>query len=254
MKRDVSIIPPEKTSNLRIGVPARKAAGIKGIQKAVDKVREELGVLDGMLLLQRMNQKDGFDCPSCAWPDPDGHRSTLAEYCENGAKALADEATSKRIGRKFFEKYSVEELSRKSDYWLGLQGRLTRPMILRENSIHYESIKWKEAFAMIASKLKSLDSPNEAVFYTSGRTSNEAAFLYQLLARELGTNNLPDCSNMCHESSGVGLGETLGIGKGSVTLEDFDKAEVVMVVGQNPGTNHPRMMSALKRTKNRGDQ
>ncbi|HIF14069.1 MAG TPA: FdhF/YdeP family oxidoreductase [Bacteroidetes bacterium] len=252
MNRNVSIIPPEETSNLRIGVPARKAAGIKGIQKSVDKVREELGVLDGMLLLQRMNQKDGFDCPSCAWPDPDGPRSAIAEYCENGAKALADEATSKRIGRKFFVKYSVEELSRKSDHWLGLQGRLTKPMILKEDSIHYEPIDWEDAFDLIASKLYALSEPNEAVFYTSGRTSNEAAFLYQLLARQLGTNNLPDCSNMCHESSGVGLGETLGIGKGSVTLEDFEKAEVVIVIGQNPGTNHPRMMGALKRCKDRG--
>tara|TARA_B100000683_G_scaffold161192_1_gene155392 strand:- start:715 stop:2883 length:2169 start_codon:yes stop_codon:yes gene_type:complete len=209
-------------------------------------------VLEGMLLLQRMNQKDGFDCPSCAWPDPDGARSSVAEYCENGAKALADEATSKRIGRKFMANYSVEALSRKSDYWLGIQGRLTRPMILREGSVHYEPIEWEEAFNLIASHLADLKDPNEAVFYTSGRTSNEAAFLYQLFARRLGTNNLPDCSNMCHESSGVGLSETLGIGKGSVTLEDFDKAEVVIVVGQNPGTNHPRMMSALKKCKDRG--
>ena len=253
MKRDVRIIPPEETSEkLRIGLPARKAAGVKGVQKAVDKVRDELGVLEGMLLLQRMNQKDGFDCPSCAWPDPDGARSSVAEYCENGAKALADEATSKRIGRKFMANYSVEALSRKSDYWLGIQGRLTRPMILREGSVHYEPIQWEEAFNLIASHLAELKDPNEAVFYTSGRTSNEAAFLYQLFARRLGTNNLPDCSNMCHESSGVGLSETLGIGKGSVTLEDFDKAEVVIVVGQNPGTNHPRMMSALKKCKDRG--
>ena len=253
MKRDVRIIPPEETSEkLRIGLPARKAAGVKGVQKAVDKVRDELGVLEGMLLLQRMNQKDGFDCPSCAWPDPDGARSSVAEYCENGAKALADEATSKRIGRKFMANYSVEALSRKSDYWLGIQGRLTRPMILREGSVHYEPIQWEEAFNLIASHLADLKDPNEAVFYTSGRTSNEAAFLYQLFARRLGTNNLPDCSNMCHESSGVGLSETLGIGKGSVTLEDFDKAEVVIVVGQNPGTNHPRMMSALKKCKDRG--
>ncbi len=253
MKRDIRIIPPEETSEkLRIGLPARKAAGVKGVQKAVDKVRDELGVLEGMLLLQRMNQKDGFDCPSCAWPDPDGARSSVAEYCENGAKALADEATSKRIGRKFMANYSVEALSRKSDYWLGIQGRLTRPMILREGSVHYEPIEWEEAFNLIASHLADLKDPNEAVFYTSGRTSNEAAFLYQLFARRLGTNNLPDCSNMCHESSGVGLSETLGIGKGSVTLEDFDKAEVVIVVGQNPGTNHPRMMSALKKCKDRG--
>ena len=252
MKRDIRIIPPEETSEkLRIGLPARKAAGVKGVQKAVDKVRDELGVLEGMLLLQRMNQKDGFDCPSCAWPDPDGARSSVAEYCENGAKALADEATSKRIGRKFMANYSVEALSRKSD-WLGIQGRLTRPMILREGSVHYEPIEWEEAFNLIASHLADLKDPNEAVFYTSGRTSNEAAFLYQLFARRLGTNNLPDCSNMCHESSGVGLSETLGIGKGSVTLEDFDKAEVVIVVGQNPGTNHPCMMSALKKCKDRG--
>ena len=158
-----------------------------------------------------MNQKDGFDCPGCAWPDPDGKRSKLGEYCENGVKAIAEEATISKVGREFFAKYSVEELSTKSDYWLGKSGRITEPFYLAEGSSHYQPISWEEAFEKMATKLKSLNDPNEAIFYTSGRTSNEAAYLYQLFVRQFGTNNLPDCSNMCHESSGVGLSETVGI-------------------------------------------
>jgi formate dehydrogenase major subunit len=200
-----------------------------------------------------MNQTDGFDCPGCAWPDPDD-RAALTEFCENGAKAAAWETTRHRADWKFFQRYSIDELARKSDYWLGLQGRLTHPLMLRPGSRFYEPLDWDEAFTRIADSLKRLDSPNEAVFYTSGRTSNEAAFLYQLFVRAFGTNNLPDCSNMCHESSGVGLGQTVGVGKGSVTLDDLHEADTIIVMGQNPGTNHPRMLTALQKAKKNGAQ
>ncbi|MBS2022876.1 MAG: FdhF/YdeP family oxidoreductase, partial [Deltaproteobacteria bacterium] len=180
------------------------------------------------------------------------HERSIAEFCENGAKAIAEEGTSARITDDFFAKHSVAELSERSDFWLGKQGRLTHPMVLKPGATHYEPLSWDDAFALLADKLNALASPNEALFYTSGRTSNEAAFLYQLFAREYGTNNLPDCSNMCHESSGSGLGETIGIGKGTVKLDDFDKAQVIVVIGQNPGTNHPRMLTALQRAKRFG--
>ena len=198
-----------------------------------------------------INQKDGFDCPGCAWPEPDGERSH-AEFCENGAKAVAEEATTKRVTPEFFRQWSVEELSKQSDFWLGKRGRLTHPMLLRAQAPHYEPISWDEAFTLIATELNALASPDDAIFYTSGRTSNEAAFLYQLFVRQFGTNNLPDCSNMCHESSGSALTETIGIGKGTVTLDDFDLADLVFVIGQNPGTNHPRMLTALQKAKRRG--
>ncbi|MDP5170537.1 MAG: FdhF/YdeP family oxidoreductase, partial [Bacteroidia bacterium] len=199
-----------------------------------------------------MNQKGGFDCPGCAWPDPDDDRSAIGEYCENGIKAIAEEASKKLLTADFFARYSVAEISQLSDYELGKLGRLSEPMQLRKGSRHYEQISWQEAFSIISKELNQLDSPDEALFYTSGRTSNEAAYLYQLFVRAYGTNNLPDCSNMCHESSGVGLSETLGIGKGSVTLQDLHEAEVIMVMGQNPGTNHPRMLSALEKCKENG--
>jgi molybdopterin-dependent oxidoreductase alpha subunit len=202
-------------------------------------------------ILGQMNQTDGFDCPGCAWPDPDD-RAAMTEFCENGAKAAAWETTRRRLDWKFFQQYSIDELARRSDYWLGMQGRLTEPLMLRPGSRFYEPVDWNEAFDRIAAGLKGLDSPNEAIFYTSGRTSNEAAFLYQLFVRAFGTNNLPDCSNMCHESSGVGLGETVGIGKGSVTLEDIHEADTIIVMGQNPGTNHPRMLTALQKAKKNG--
>ena len=205
-----------------------------------------------MFTMSRLNQMKGFDCPGCAWPDPDEKRSFLAEYCENGAKAVAEEATKKRADPDFFKKHSIYELSQWSDYELGKSGRITHPMVLREGQEYYEPISWEDAFDMIARKLKALAHPDEAIFYTSGRTSNEAAFLYQLFVRQYGTNNLPDCSNMCHESSGAALGRTLGIGKGSVTLDDFNKAEVIVIMGQNPGTNHPRMLIALEEAKKHG--
>jgi molybdopterin-dependent oxidoreductase alpha subunit len=232
--------------------PPNYAAGIAGIQKAVEHTTEQMGVTRAFKALNKLNQKHGIDCPGCAWPDPDDKRSVLGEYCENGAKALAEEATLSKIGADFFKEYSIQELSDWTDYQLGKAGRLTQPMILKPNSNHYEPIEWNKAFELIADEVNTLNDPNQAIFYTSGRSSNEAAFLYALLARTIGTNNLPDCSNMCHESSGVGLKQTLGIGKGSVTLNDFEKAEVILVIGQNPGTNHPRMLSALADCKKNG--
>ncbi|MEO8112085.1 MAG: FdhF/YdeP family oxidoreductase, partial [Ginsengibacter sp.] len=212
----------------------------------------EAGVVRGMKALLALNQKGGFDCPSCAWPDPDDDRSSIAEYCENGAKAVADEATTKSLRPDFFAKHSVHELSGLDDYHIGKNGRVAQPMYLPENATYYQPISWNDAFKLIGSHLNKLANPNEAIFYTSGRTSNEAAYLFQLFAREYGTNNLPDCSNMCHESTSSALAEVLGIGKGSVKLEDFYEAEVIMIVGQNPGTNHPRMLTALQKGRDNG--
>ncbi len=227
------------------------AGGIPSIVAAAKAAWNEMGVTRGVRTLLRLNQKTGFDCPGCAWPEPDGERSH-AEFCENGAKHVADEATTKRVTPEFFRNWSVADLREQSDYWLGKQGRITHPMVLRRGATNYEAINWDDAFALIASELNSLANPDEAIFYTSGRTSNEAAFLYQLFVRLFGTNNLPDCSNMCHESSGSALGETIGVGKGTVTLEDFDHAQAIFVIGQNPGTNHPRMLTALQKAKQNG--
>jgi molybdopterin-dependent oxidoreductase alpha subunit len=208
-------------------------------------------LIRGTRTLLQLNQKQGIDCPGCAWPEPDGERSHF-EFCEEGAKHVADEATRKRVTPEFFAKWSVRELAEQTDLWLNQQGRLTQPMVLREGAQHYEPTQWADAFALIAQELNALASPDEAIFYTSGRTSNEAAFLYQLFVRQFGTNNLPDCSNMCHESSGTGMKEALGFGKGTVTLEDFDLCDAIFVIGQNPGTNHPRMLSTLLSAKRRG--
>ncbi len=244
--------PPETDDNLEIEPPKDKAAGFFSIRSTFSHMhRQGHTIPSAMRILARMNQKDGFDCPGCAWPDPDD-RAALTEFCENGAKAAAWETTTRRLDWEFFQRYSIDELARKSDYWLGQQGRLTVPLMLRPGSRFYEPIDYDEALQRVASALNALDSPNEAVFYTSGRTSNEAAFLYQLFVRAFGTNNLPDCSNMCHESSGVGLGETVGIGKGSVTLDDIHQADTIIVMGQNPGTNHPRMLTALQKAKGNG--
>ncbi|MFD0861578.1 FdhF/YdeP family oxidoreductase [Sungkyunkwania multivorans] len=250
-KRDLSITGSTEFTGITLKEPSDYAAGMLGVKVALQHTFKEMGVIRSFRGLNKMNQKEGFDCPGCAWPDPE-KPSAIAEYCENGAKALAEEATNKKVDKNFFEKYSVEELSRWSDYDIGKSGRVVEPMILRPDSIHYEPISWDDAFALIAKELRDLNSPNEAIFYTSGRSSNEAAFLYGLFARAFGTNNMPDCSNMCHESSGVALSETLGIGKGSVKLEDFEKAELVIVMGQNPGTNHPRMLTALEKCKGNG--
>ena len=243
---------PETLLNLRLTKPSDSAAGITGVGVAVRHVFREMDPLRGVKALFKLNQKGGFDCPSCAWPDPDDERSPLGEYCENGAKAVAEEATTKRLTADFFAKNSVADLSQLNDYEIGKKGRIAEPMYLAEGGTHYQPISWDNAFAKIANHLNKLNSPHEAVFYTSGRTSNEAAFLYQLFVREFGTNNLPDCSNMCHESSGVALNDSVGIGKGSVKLEDFYDADVIMIIGQNPGTNHPRMLSALQKAKEAG--
>jgi molybdopterin-dependent oxidoreductase alpha subunit len=250
-KRNVCVRGPDAFSEIKVTDPKSYAAGREGIAAAMKHSFKEMGVVRAMTTLLHMNQKEGFDCPSCAWPDPE-KPSKIGEYCENGAKALADEATTSHIGAKYFEEHSVEELSLRSDYELNALGRLTEPLVLKEGSIHYTTITWEDAFTLIADELHNLNSPDEAIFYTSGRSSNEAAFLYGLFARAFGTNNLPDCSNMCHESSGVALSETLGIGKGSVKLEDLYGAEVIIVAGQNPGTNHPRMLSALEKCKENG--
>ncbi|MCE9673551.1 FdhF/YdeP family oxidoreductase [Myxococcus stipitatus] len=242
--------PPEEPEPPRVAPPARVAGGVPAVVSTMKHAWGEMGAVRGTRLLLKVNQKDGFDCPGCAWPDP-GHRS-VAEFCENGAKAVAEEGTRERVTPDFFRRWSVAELSDQSDYWLGKQGRLTHPMVLREGATHYAPISWDEAFALVAEELNALDTPDAASFYTSGRTSNEAAFLYQLFVRQFGTNNLPDCSNMCHESSGTALGETLGIGKGTVTLEDFDHAQAIFVIGQNPGTNHPRMLTTLQAAARRG--
>ena len=244
--------PPENFTGIELKEPSQSAGGIPAVISSMKIAYEEMGVVRSLSTLSQMNQKGGFDCMSCAWPDPDGERSHIAEYCENGAKAVADEATTKTVTPEFFAQYSVAELSQQSDFWLNKQGRLTHPMILKKGATHYEAIAWDDSFALIANELNNLDSPDEALFYTSGRTSNEAAFLYQLFVRMFGTNNLPDCSNMCHESSGTALSETIGIGKGTVTLEDFEKAEAIIVIGQNPGTNHPRMLTALQQAKRNG--
>ncbi|MEU0754307.1 FdhF/YdeP family oxidoreductase [Streptomyces albogriseolus] len=228
----------------------RTAAGLPAIGHTLRMAHQQMGVRRTALTLLSVNQKDGFDCPGCAWPEPE-HRHR-AEFCENGAKAVAEEATLRRVTPEFFAAHPVSGLARRSGYWLGQQGRLTHPMYLPEGADHYEPVSWERAFGIVAEELTALSSPDEAVFYTSGRTSNEAAFLYQLFARKLGTNNLPDCSNMCHESSGSALSETIGVGKGSVLLEDLYRADLIVVAGQNPGTNHPRMLSALEKAKANG--
>ncbi len=245
--------PPKEFTGINQEAETPKSAvGWPAIISSVKHVFGAMPMRRGVKTLLNLNQKGGIDCPSCAWPDPDDHRSGLGEYCENGAKAIADEATTLKATPVFFQRYSVAEMASKSDYWLGQQGRLTHPMVIRAGQTHYEKITWEGAFELIAKELHTLANPDEAIFYTSGRSSNEAAFLYQLFIRAFGTNNLPDCSNMCHESSGVALTETLGLGKGSVTLDDFEKAEVIIIMGQNPGTNHPRMLTTLEKAKKNG--
>ncbi|WP_436701571.1 FdhF/YdeP family oxidoreductase [Nocardioides sp. BYT-33-1] len=236
--------------DLDVTPPKTYAAGVPAVAHAMEYALAQAGPKRTLLTLLSLNQTEGIDCPGCAWPDP-GHRHKN-EYCENGAKHVSDEATTRRVTREFFAEHSVAELGEASDMWLNHQGRLTEPMVKRPGASHYEPIGWDEALGIVADELNALDSPDEAMFYTSGRLNNEAAFLLQLFARAYGTNNLPDCSNMCHESSGSGLGETLGIGKGSVSLDDIHESDLVFVVGQNPGTNHPRMLSALEETKRNG--
>ena len=238
-------------SAVTVRAPEQRAAGVTAVAVALKRSVEEMGVLRTARTLARVNQVHGFDCPGCAWPEPSGHRRP-AEFCENGAKAVAEEATLRTVGPEFFAAHPVAELATRSGYWLGQQGRLTHPMVLRPGATHYAPIDWDDAYRLIADELRGLASPDDAVFYTSGRTANETAFLYQLLVRSFGTNNLPDCSNMCHESSGTALNGSIGIGKGSVTIDDFAAADLIVVAGQNPGTNHPRMLSALANAKAKG--
>ncbi|MFI6104971.1 FdhF/YdeP family oxidoreductase [Streptomyces sp. NPDC051310] len=234
----------------QVGAPKHSAVGLPAIGHTLKVGREQMGLRRAARTLLKVNQKDGFDCPGCAWPEED--KRHVAEFCENGAKAVAEEATLRRVTPEFFAAHPVADLAGRSGYWLGQQGRITHPVLLEEGADRYAPVTWERAFAIIAEELAALGSPDEAVFYTSGRTSNEAAFLLQLFAREFGTNNLPDCSNMCHESSGSALTETIGIGKGSVSLEDMHRADLIIVAGQNPGTNHPRMLVALEKAKAAG--
>ncbi len=246
-----SALTPEKLSDLKVGKRKHKAAGIEAVKQSMAHMARESGLMRGNQILLQLNQKDGFDCPGCAWPDPSDARSRF-EYCENGAKAVAEETTLQRVTPEFFARHSLAEIAGWNDMKIGKSGRLTHPMILDEGATHYRPIGWDDAFQIIADELGALDSPDQAIFYTSGRTSNEAAFLYQLFVRMLGTNNLPDCSNMCHESSGWAMGEAIGIGKGTIKLEDFGRADCILVIGQNPGTNHPRMLSALREARKNG--
>jgi molybdopterin-dependent oxidoreductase alpha subunit len=231
--------------------PQTHAAGAPAVASAMRQALTQMGPVRTARTLTALNQERGFDCPGCAWPDPQGHRH-VAEFCENGAKAVAEEATTRRADPGVFATHTVAELAAHSDHFIGKLGRLTEPLYLGPGEDRYRPVSWERAYDVIAGHLRDLDSPGEAIFYTSGRTSNEAAFLYQAFVRAYGTNNLPDCSNMCHESSGTALTQTIGVGKGSVTLEDIHQADLLVIVGQNPGTNHPRMLSALETAKQRG--
>jgi molybdopterin-dependent oxidoreductase alpha subunit len=250
----VLAVAPEELSGegIRVGKVSRYAAGVPAVVQSMKFAYENMGPVKGARLLLALNQTDGFDCPGCAWPDPPAGERSFAEFCENGAKSASEENTRKRITRDFFREHSVADLSQRSDYWLSQQGRLTEPMVLRAGATHYEPISWEAAFELIARKLNALETPDDAAFYTSGRTSNEAAFLWQLFVRQFGTSNLPDCSNMCHESSGTALSDSIGIGKGTATLDDVHEAGVLIDLGHNPGTCHPRMLSALQLTKKNG--
>ena len=243
--------PPIEQDPVNLAQRPKIAAGLPAVYQTVRFGLREMGPLRAIKTLLSINKKKGFDCQSCAWPSPDNDRK-VAEFCENGAKALADEATTKRLTTEFFAQHSLDDLRSRSDFWIGQQGRLTQPLVKVPGANHYQAISWDGAFKLIATELNALPSPNAAAFYTSGRTSNEAAFLYQLFARQFGTNNLPDCSNMCHESSGEALNEVIGVGKGCVKLEDFPQADAIFIIGQNPGTNHPRMLDSLQHAKKSG--
>ena len=251
VRMDLESLPEPAPHALDQHPPKTWAAGVPAVAVALARSVEQMGATRTVRTLTALNQRDGFDCPGCAWPETPGHRKH-AEFCENGAKAVAEEATTRTVGPDFFATHSISDLRERSEYWLSQQGRITHPMVLAEGDDHYRPIEWDQAFALIADELSALESPDEATFYTSGRTSNEAAFLYQLFARSLGTNNLPDCSNMCHESSGSALIEAIGIGKGSVSVPDIEAADLIIIAGQNPGTNHPRMLSTLEKAKGRG--
>ena len=250
MTRENPPVEEADENELEVDKPKDWAAGVPGVYHSMQPALKHMGVNRTRKTLLALNQKDGFDCPSCAWPDP-GHRKAF-EFCENGAKAVTWEATPVVVASEFWAEHPIPDLLEKSEYWLGMQGRLTEPVYKPAGEDHYRPIMWDEAFSVIAERLNGLDSPHEAAFYTSGRTSNEAAFAYQLFVRAFGTNNLPDCSNMCHESSGWAMGQTIGIGKATVTYDDFGKADLLIIMGQNPGTNHPRMLTALEEAKDAG--
>jgi len=239
-------------NDLEVHGQKHAAAGVTAVAVSMRRSLQQMGPIRTARTLLRLNQTDGFDCMSCAWPDPAPDHRHTAEFCENGAKAVAEEATTERVGRGFFAQHPVAELEQRTDYWLGKQGRITEPMVLRSGATHYTPISWDDAFALVGERLRGLASPDEALFYTSGRASNESAFSYQLFARAFGTNNLPDCSNMCHESTSIALQEAIGIGKASVTIEDVYDAKLIVIMGQNPGTNHPRMLTALEQAKQNG--
>ena len=239
-------------ADLQVGEPEDWAAGVPGVAVALRRSVDHMGLRRTATTLTRLNQAEGFDCMSCAWPDPEpGHRAA-AEFCENGAKAVAEEATTARADPAFFARHSIAELDTRSEWWLGQQGRITHPMVCRPGDTHYRQISWDDAFALVGRELNALESPGQATFYTSGRASNEVAFVYQLFARAFGTNNLPDCSNMCHESTSIALAESIGIGKASVVMSDLESADLIVIAGQNPGTNHPRMLTHLEKAKQRG--
>lgn len=250
MSRRVRALTPDDNNRLSISKTKTKAAGIPAVVSSGVHGLKKMGLVKTIKTLTTVNQQSGFDCPGCAWPDPD--HSSPFEFCENGAKAVADESMKAKVTPEFFQKHSVEELSKWSDFELNNAGRISHPVYLKQGSNHYEKISWDDSFKIIANSLKDSSDPDRAVFYTSGRTSNEAAFLYQAFVRTFGTNNLPDCSNMCHESSGKALSRTIGIGKGTVRLNDFEMADLILVIGQNPGTNHPRMLTALRDAKRAG--
>ncbi|HKU11182.1 MAG TPA: molybdopterin-dependent oxidoreductase, partial [Sinomonas sp.] len=236
---------------LEVHAPKTAAAGVKAVTVALERGFAQAGVARTVRGMLRINQRDGFDCPGCAWPESITGARKPAEFCENGAKAIAEESTLRTVGPEFWAQHSIADLQGKSEFWLGSRGRITEPVVIRPGESHYSPISWADAFALIGEHVNAT-TPERCVFYTSGRTANETAFLYQLFARSLGTNNLPDCSNMCHESSGFALNPTIGVGKGTVSLEDLHHAELVLVVGQNPGTNHPRMLSALVEARKNG--
>ncbi len=235
---------------IEVGPPKSFAAGIGGVYHSMEPAIKQMGVARTARLMAKINHQDGFDCMSCAWPDPE-HRK-LAEFCENGGKAVTWEATPLTVERSFWLANPLSSLQDKSEYWLGQQGRLVEPVHKAPGADHYTPVTWEEAFAIVAARLGELDDPNEAAFYTSGRASNEAAFVFQLFARAWGTNNLPDCSNMCHESTGTAMTYSIGIGKSTVSYRDFGQADLIIVMGQNPGTNHPRMLTALQEAKENG--
>ncbi len=249
--RDFSPEPPLEAETPRVEDRPEASTGLPAAVNSLRVSLRQLGLGRTYDTWRRVNQTDGFDCPGCAWADPDGKRHTL-EFCENGAKAFADDASTRLCEPDFFAQYSVAELAQQSDLWLNARGRIAQPMFLPHSEDHYRPIAWPKAFQLVAEELRSCSTPDQAVFYTSGKAINESAFLFQLLARRFGTNNLPDCSNMCHESSGVALSAALGAGKATVTLEDLEGADVILILGQNPGTNHPRMLSSLEKAKKRG--